>query len=351
MKLKKNQTILSGSNFSLQSDIVYSEFISYEEYKDKNLENNIVLYKEDGYLLYKLTHFELFENAVIFCNNFALLSLFRQLHGNREFKNIKIITHQTDQLIDEKLFSLKPDCISKWFSINVGYEHPDLIPIPLGLGNNFQSGQINPLNINDVFQLNPNLLQANVYLNFKESTNAKERENLYDYFKNKKWAYSDKPTLLKSDYEKVLKKSNFILCPWGNGIDTHRLWEALYYNKIPITKFHHTYSSLEGLPILFVDSYRDITEELLFEFIESLKSSEVDYTKLNTESWFDLINQKKEKNLNRILIKESKIYSIMFKINLNAKKNILSKLKLFRYYLKQFKKIPKKIYQPNNELK
>ena len=41
----------------------------------------------------------------------------------------------------------------------------------------------------------------------------------------------------------------------------------------------------------------------------------------------------------------------MFKINLNAKKNILSKLKLFRYYLKQFKKIPKKIYQSNNELK
>ena len=81
------------------------------------------------------------------------------------------------------------------------------------------------------------------------------------------------------------------------------------------------------------------------------KSSEVDYTKLNTESWFDLINQKKEKNLNRILIKESKIYSIMFKITLNAKKNILSKLKLFRYYLKQFKKIPKKIYQSNNELK
>ena len=38
------------------------------------------------------------------------------------------------------------------------------------------------------------------------------------------------------EYERDLLTSNFVLCPEGNGIDTHRVWEALYSGSIPIVR-------------------------------------------------------------------------------------------------------------------
>ena len=68
MKYRQENSILSGSNFSKISDIVFSEFISKEDYKKKNLGKNIVLYEEKNFLLYQLLNFEIYENSVIFCN-------------------------------------------------------------------------------------------------------------------------------------------------------------------------------------------------------------------------------------------------------------------------------------------
>ena len=66
-------------------------------------------------------------------------------------------------------------------------------------------------------------------------------------------------------YHDSLKNYRFVLCPWGNGIDTHRIWETLYSGNIPVTKQHHTFSTSQELPIIFVDSYEEITEKKLLE--------------------------------------------------------------------------------------
>lgn len=338
MKQNKNLDILSGSNFSSKSNIVYSEYISHKEYLNKNSTDKIIIFNEEKYLLYKLTEFELFENAIIFCNNISLKSLFKQLNKVSNFKNIKLITHQTDQLIDEEIFKLKPDCISKWFSINVGYDHPDLVPIPLGLGNDFQNNQINSSDIQDDYFDNNGQLYPHLYLNFKESTNFKERKNLYDYFSNTDWVTIENPNLSKSQYKEALIKSSFILCPWGNGVDTHRLWESLYYGKIPITKFHHTYSHLNNLPILFVDNYKDITKERLIDFIQSLKSHDIDYKELSIETWLALISQIKVESSYKVKINENYISNIILKLKINTHKKLSSKLKVYKYYSKQINK-------------
>ena len=351
MKQNKNLSILSGSNFSSKSDIAYSEYISREQYLKKNSTDKIIVFKEEKYLLYKLTEFELFENAIIFCNNISLKSLFKQLDEVADFNNIKLITHQTDQLIDEEIFNLKPDCISKWFSINVGYDHPDLVPLPLGLGNDFQDNQINSSDINDDYLVNNEELQPHLYLNFKESTNFKERKNLYEYFSNTDWVTIESPNLSKIQYKEAISKSNFILCPWGNGVDTHRLWESLYYGKIPVTKYHHTYSHLNNLPILFVDKYEDITQERLIKFIHSLKSSEIDYKKLSIDTWLDLICQIKVESSYNLKINESLFSNNILKIKINFHKKLSSKLKIYKYYSKQINKKLKKIYRGSNQLR
>ena len=75
MELDKSESILSGSNFSQKSDLIFSEYISHAEYTEKKLNKHIVLYKTDKFLLYKLIEFEIKENQVIFCHNLVLRDL------------------------------------------------------------------------------------------------------------------------------------------------------------------------------------------------------------------------------------------------------------------------------------
>ena len=350
MKLNKNNPILTGSNFSNISNIVYSEFISHEEYEKKELNKNIILYKEKDYLLYKLLDFEIHENSVIFCNNLTLKSLFKQLNKINDLKNIKLITHQTDMSIDKNLFDLKPESISKWFSANVNYHHADLIPLPLGMSNYFQLDQMNSSNINFETIFKKNELKPNIYVNFKISTNYKEREELYKHFSEKSWATVDSPSLSINEYEEKLKSSSFVLCPWGNGIDTHRLWEALYYGKIPITKSHVTYSSTEGLPVLFVEDYKEINPNLLEKFIADLSEEKIQYNKLDIYSWANTIKSNINTN-NEFKARESMIVNIFFKLKFNASRKLKSKVKVLLFYYKQIKKLPKKIIHLIKELK
>ena len=61
------------------------------------------------------------------------------------------------------------------------------------------------------------------------------------------------------------------MCPWGNGVDSHRIWETLFLGSIPIVKRHLTFNNLENLPIFFVDDFRDISEDNLKEYMNSIK--------------------------------------------------------------------------------
>jgi hypothetical protein len=58
-------------------------------------------------------------------------------------------------------------------------------------------------------------------------------------------------------------RHRFVLCPPGNGVDTHRMWEALVAGAIPVVLRSQAMKPFESLPILFVEDYREVTIELL----------------------------------------------------------------------------------------
>ena len=92
-----------------------------------------------------------------------------------------------------------------------------------------------------------------MYVNFNSNTYFSEREALYEKFKNFDWVVVQNSNLSKENYLTELSKYKFSLSPWGNGVDTHRVWESLYVGTIPSTKYHHTFSTSKDLPILFVN--------------------------------------------------------------------------------------------------
>ena len=55
-----------------------------------------------------------------------------------------------------------------------------------------------------------------------------------------------------------------MICPIGNAIDCHRNWEVLYLRRVPVMKYNEYLVKLfKDFPVLFVENYKDITEELL----------------------------------------------------------------------------------------
>lgn len=55
----------------------------------------------------------------------------------------------------------------------------------------------------------------------------------------------------------------FIASPHGNGLDCHRTWESLVLGNIPIVKRSSLDPLYEGLPVVIVDDWREITRPRL----------------------------------------------------------------------------------------
>jgi hypothetical protein len=68
-------------------------------------------------------------------------------------------------------------------------------------------------------------------------------------------------------YSKFASEFKFVACPRGNGVDTHRIWEALYRGSIPIVLDNPWSQSLDylGLPIIRIPAW---TKDNLVEVLE-----------------------------------------------------------------------------------
>lgn len=58
-----------------------------------------------------------------------------------------------------------------------------------------------------------------------------------------------------------LREYKYCICPQGNGIDTHRLWEALYLGVVPIllrNTFTENIQKTMHLPLILLDSWNDL---------------------------------------------------------------------------------------------
>ena len=166
----------------------------------------------------------------------------------------------------------------KWFGTNVEYDHPDLKPIPLGITNCTNESAVHPIYGDTIL----------LYMNFDTNTYPQERVPLQRTFKEKPWVHVGKAEPTREGRRQFLQdiyNSKFVLCPRGNGVDSHRIWESLYMRSIPIVKRHLTHKGLEDLPILFIDSWDEITEDYLeFKYVE-MASRKWNFEKLKMGWW------------------------------------------------------------------
>jgi len=81
---------------------------------------------------------------------------------------------------------------------------------------------------------------------------------------------------------------SFELCPEGNGLDTHRFYEALLLNTIPIVKRGALTPLYEKFPCVIVDEWKDITSDNCKRWVKELGGRVVrERYKLNINYWFN----------------------------------------------------------------
>jgi hypothetical protein len=130
-----------------------------------------------------------------------------------------------------------------------------------------------------------------LYCNFCKYTFPSERVGVYDRFSKESYCYCSE----KVNYDRYvedLASSKFVLSPRGNGLDTHRLWETLYVGSYPIVKSSSLDALYEGLPIVIVDDWSEVTEEFLNAKYEEMEAKTFSFDKLYSDFWYQTISQK-----------------------------------------------------------
>jgi hypothetical protein len=221
-------------------------------------------------------------NAIIYCKTDFTPLLFEHLKFSG--RKYVLISHHSDYSIDPFRFRDKPKSIIKWYAIHTTYKHPDLITIPAGIWTSEGRAYYQAHHKIQWFKDNIQVLWNNekntdtVYCNWGD-TNPERKKVIEKLEKNVKYKWIHGISF--KEYCEDMSKHKFIISPNGNGLDNHRTWEALYMGCIPIVIDHYIYDGYPDLPIIRVNDYSEVTNEILQKALKK----EYNYDKLYLEYW------------------------------------------------------------------
>ena len=112
-----------------------------------------------------------------------------------------------------------------------------------------------------------------LYINHDCRTNSNERGKVYSLLEKKSWVtavHGVNRTNMDSYFTNVAAHK-FMAAPYGNGFDTHRLWEALYLGTVPIIRRNIFTSFYEDLPICFINEWEEVTIDFLKREYDRIK--------------------------------------------------------------------------------
>jgi hypothetical protein len=218
-------------------------------------------------------------NNIFVCKTDFLLADFKKI--SKIPNNVILVTGNSDIPIDSSYFSKLPSNVYKWYAQNATFSNEKIIPIPLGIENfDFALRKGHGVKYRRVEEKIDLLSKESgitptkfIYANFSISTNTSYRQTIYDFVKKIPYIDLEDPVLSVSEFYNKILDYKMILCPIGNGIDTHRLWEVLYSKRVPVIirinecKIYDLYTKF---PILILDDISDLKNAPLIEELYKL---------------------------------------------------------------------------------
>ena len=264
-----SEPYISGDTFRKHADHVYDES---KKFNPKNV---------------KL-------NDTVFLSANLIEEYFSNIHRNIKNSYI-LISHNSDRNISEKDKAYIDDKIIFWFAQNLNTKQERNIgPIPIGLEN--LRYQLNGV-LKDFQSTKNSAKSKTILLSFSTITNSLERNKVIESVKNNR-VIAKNSFANHKEYFEELKKYKFNLCPEGNGLDTHRIWESLLAEAIPVMIRNTFTESLESLnfPLLLIDQWEDLNSlniEDLNNYYKNEKDSKGFFAIVSHEYWLKEIKSKK----------------------------------------------------------
>ena len=246
------------TSFMKDANLLNTEFVSkvFEVSKERNYMTLFV----DNIRLYKRDIKEVKPEDKAYVNSLMETSDVIQLCNHFEGMKFIIFTNLEDTPIDDQI--RVPDNVLCVSAVNAVAHSDKVIPAPYGVQRRMNLSDMRIEVLQEAMQNIPDATKL-LYVNHNDSSHQ-DRIGLKDMFRG--WATVQDTRIDYLNFLSNLSQHKFVLCPRGNAIDCHRNWEVLYMKRVPVMK---RYPYLEELfrdwPVLFVDKYTDITEDLLLE--------------------------------------------------------------------------------------
>jgi len=198
--------------------------------------------------------------------------------------------------IGDKSFErmLKENKLIKWYCTNPPDIQSDkIIPLPIGFEEmNRNGGDQIVLNYMKDNKVSFKDKKDNIFLPYHSLSTNVSRTDFYNHLEDLEFIVVQKNKLPLGEYLSAIDENKYSICLEGAGNDTHRYYECLLVNSVPIMKnIPSVKKAFEyyNLPGIFVDSWYDIGDS----FFEDIKKKEYDFSNveefLKVKTFYKLI--------------------------------------------------------------
>jgi hypothetical protein len=189
---------------------------------------------------------------LLFCYSHRLPDLVKKVHSLQNpcillFSNSDFnITFQSCKEL------LESEKVVHMFCQNLLFQHEKVSFLPIGIANR-QWVHGDPKHIQSIQR--PVQKTNTIFCSFNQSTNLSVRQECLS--KMYSIGIENRRFGSQQDYIQSLASHAFSVCPEGNGLDTHRFWESLYVDTVPIVTRSPLTEQIQasGIPCVLIDSW------------------------------------------------------------------------------------------------
>ena len=222
---------------------------------------------------------------------------FEKKHPHIEYPYIIVTAGEClDKMRKRYIEYLDDDMVVAWYGIHanqMAMEHSKFRPLPIGVLQRPEHYEKREKYHTFFSKLRSSTKKKwLIYMNFADFQKP-ERKKLKKYMQEQPFCKRAGKVDFK-DYLTHTAQSVFTLSPTGLGPDCYRTWEAMLCGSIPIVRTCQLDPLYDGLPVLIIKKWTDLTQEFLEEKYKEITAKKYDITRLYSEYWTNTIRKEQQ---------------------------------------------------------
>lgn len=247
-------------------------------------------------------------NDLLFCESHLLPELRSKVLCGLDVPVTLILGNSDSNHSDELRGVSKHQFVTRIYAQNLMEPVPLVTALPIGLENRWLSNHGALRHFKSTQVVKPENRIQKILCSFALETNRVDRHAAFRALSRCREAVFP-GKLSPKNYRRALSEYAYVACPPGNGLDTHRVWEALYLGCIPVvldSEMTRQFRQLQ-LPIHIVSSYSEL-EKIDQNFL-SVLSKQIAKTSSTRALWLEFwLEQMREVDRSRPGSKEATRY-------------------------------------------